>query len=136
MIDIIPKGLDVAGFRESLLAMVGLVLQSGGETFVFIGRTPKGEIPVGLVLVVMRGNPYAEPHVVWFPEASARNRLELALAFLVELKRQFKVLLWVRSRYWKFFDHICKYGAIRTVGKYRGYFPDGEDAFLFQGVKN
>ena len=115
------------------MAFMGRLFGAGGEALVFLGKTRRGEIPVGLVLLVLNG-PYAEPHVVWFPEASPRNRLELALAFLVDLKRNYKVLLWVRERDWKFYDHLCKYGAIRTVGKFRGYFPDGVNAYLFQGV--
>lgn len=93
-----------------------------------------GSLPVGLVVQMTNGH-YAEPHVIWFPEASSRNRLELALAFLVELKRHYKVLLWVREANWKFYDHLCKYGVIRTVGKFRAYYPDGENAYLFQGVQ-
>ena len=131
--EFVPKGLDPARFKEELLTFIGRILAVGGEVSTFIGRTPKGDIPVGMVVMHVTG-PYAEPHVVWFPEASRRNRLELALGFLVDLKRNFKFHLWVRERDWKLFDHLCKYGVIRTVGKRRNFYPDGEAAFLFQEV--
>lgn len=130
---IIDPGFDPDGFKASLLAFAGRIFQAGGELFVFMGHTPLGVLPVGLTIKLVNGI-YCEPHVVWFPEASGRNRLELALGFLVELKRRYKVLLWVREANWNLYDHLCKYGVIRTVGKVKGYFPDGENAFLFQGV--
>lgn len=132
-VDFLPKDLKQEPFRDAVFEFVGRLLKAGGEAYSFLGHTPFGEIPVGLVLLVVNG-PYAEPHVVWFPEASPRNRLELALAFLVAIKRHFKFHLWVRQSDWKLYDHLCKYGVIRTVGKRRKFYPDGEDAFLFQEV--
>ena len=128
-----PPGLDAVGFSEAAIAFIEQFIGRGGEMYSLIGRTEHGRIPVGMVILLLGGD-FAEPHVTWFPEASPRNRLELALAFLVEQKRHHKLLIWVRQRDWKLFNHLCKYGVIRTVGKYRGYFPDGDNAFLFQGV--
>ena len=129
----VPAGLDADGFRAAATEWFANFAAAGGEVYALIGKTVHGAIPVGMA-VLSTGGDFAEPHAVWFPEASRRNKLELALAFLIEQKRRHKLLIWVRASDWKLFDHICKYGAIRTVGKYRGYFPDGEDAFLFQGV--
>ena len=132
--EFLTKDLDIEAFRLAVLEFVGRVFQGGGEAFVFLGKTSFGIIPIGLALLKIMGN-YAEPHIIWFPEASPRNKLEATLASLVKFKQDFKLLLWVRERNWKLYAHLCKYGAIRTVGKYKGFFPDGENAFLFQGVR-
>ena len=125
--------MAAADFRAALLAFIGSILGSGGEVFSVTGKTAMGVIPVGVAVLKVEGD-YATPHVVWFPEASVRNMLELALAFLIEQKKHHKLIIWVPERQWKFHDHLCKYGVIRTVGKYRGYYPSGENAYLFQGV--
>lgn len=138
----IPDNLKQEGFRTAVLEFVGSVIHKGGEVFTFMAKKPFGEIPVGMVVVGINGT-IAEPHAFWFPEATPRNRLELSLAFLIELKKNFKFHLWVRagkdpahpSPDWKHYSHLCKYGVIRTVGKRRNLYPDGEDGFLFQDVR-
>jgi hypothetical protein len=126
------EGMDPFQFREAVMARLNQILGKG-EAWVLIAKTPKGEIPVGLVLAVIAGS-YCEPYAFWFPEASPRNKLETALRFLIDLKQKYRLILWIRPKDWTFFGHLCKYGVVRTVGKYRGYFPDGTDALLFQGV--
>ena len=105
--------------------------------FVPYGKTSKGEIPIGLASVRYEQcgkSRHSYPHVVWFPEASRRNRLECALKFLIELKNKSLVLISARAGEVEFFDHLCKYGVLRGVGKIWSYFGPGEDAVVFQGV--
>lgn len=128
-----PAGMDTATFQQAMLAVFGDLLARGGDGWLFLARTAKGEIPVGLV-IAFPNRGHIEPHVFWFPEAGARNKLECALKWLVEMKQRWKIDLWIRARDWQFYDHLCKYGVLRTVGKYRGCFEDGEDAFIFQSV--
>lgn len=129
----VPAGLEVADFKKALLAFVGWVLERGGEVYVPLVRKGDAMIPGGLVAAHINP-PYFEPHCIWFPEANARERLELTLRFLIDMKARFKVTIWAPDPDWKLFHHVCKYGVLRAVGKYRGFFPDGRDAMLFQGV--
>ena len=112
-----------------MLASIGNVLNGGGEVWLFYAGKPH---PVGMV-VGPRAGLGMEPHVFWFPEATARNKLECALKWLVDMKSKCALFLWIREPDWNFYNHLCKYGAIRPVGKYRN-FPGGGDAMLFQGT--
>jgi hypothetical protein len=115
-------------FRKLMFAVIGNVLQGGGDAWMFYSKSIH---PVGLVIGFASGKGM-EPHVFWFPEATPRNRVECALKWLVEMKSKYALFLWVKEADWNFYRHLCKYGAIREVGKYRD-FPGGGDAMLFQG---
>lgn len=128
-----PGGFDPFAFRKAMMAVFADLLARGGDAWIFIATTPKGEIPVGLV-IAFPNRGHAEPHQFFFPEASPRNKLECSLKWLVEMKKRWKIDIWVRASQSGMFDHLCRYGVIRTVGKYRGCFEDGEDAFIYQSV--
>lgn len=123
-----PPDLDPQTFRDIMAANVGRIFQTG-EAWMFYGKSDK---PLGMVAAFISGVTM-EPHVFWFPWATPRNRLECALKWIVDMKSRFSLFLWVRDPEWKLFEHLCKYGAIRAVGKYRD-FPGGGDAMLYQGV--
>ena len=133
LLERLPPGLAPGPFKERFLAFIGSVLAKGGEIYVLMASDGKAERP-GAIVTAFVNAPYCEPHCYWFPEATPRNRLELALRFLIDMKARYKLLVWVKPADWKFYDHICKYGVLRTVGKLRDFYPDGSDAFLFQGV--
>lgn len=128
-----PDGLDPFEFRTAIMLALDYILRAGGDAWVVVGVTPRGNIPVGLVTAVSHRG-HIEPSVLWFPEASPRNRVECAVKWLHEIKKTHKIDLWVRPRDWQLFDHLCKYGLLRTIGKYRGHFDDGDDAFILQSV--
>ena len=114
--------------------MVGKLIDMGGDAFILFGKSPQyGRIGMGVVTVARDANKLY-PHVVWFPEASMRHRLEFAAKFLVEIKKMGLVLIYSIDKEARFFYHLGKYGILRPVGKIRGYFPDGEDSMLFQSV--
>ena len=110
-------------------------LIAGGEAIAMFGNTPKhGEIPVGLAVVRYHDeDKVAWPHAVWFPEASARNKMEITVAFLVQLKKSAEVLITSEEKNKLYFKHLCKYGVIRRVGKLHEWFG-GEGRMLFQSV--
>jgi hypothetical protein len=128
-----PAGLQPPEFRKLTLAHVGRVLEGGGEVFTFIGKTVKGEIPIGMVVANMNGK-CCEPHVFWFAEATPRNKLECSLKWIVDMKEKVALFLWVREPDAHFFEHLGKYGCVRCVGKYRNFPLWSGDAYLFQGV--
>lgn len=128
--------MEPDSFKQTLMNLAINVIRANGEVTVLIGRTPHGEIPIGIVVTVLMagGNhsPCAAPHVQWFPEASARNKLECAARFLVDLKENVNVGFTAAEPDWPFYAHLCKYGILRPVGKYRKWFTDGGDAMFYQ----
>lgn len=127
-------------FREHIANLVAAVLDRGGDVYALVGNTPHGTIPVGVAAVDVMTGPnvrkQAMPHAWWFPEASPRNRVECSLRFLVDLKKEQNLLVIAEGANWRFFNHLCKYGVIRPIGKYWSYLEGGGDAMLYQGVNS
>lgn len=131
-------GLSAEEFTAAIELATAQQLAAGGDVFIFIAKTASGEIPVGLVSydrIVRRGMvPIYAPHAIWFPEATGRNKTEGVAEFLIWLKRSGLLLIYSEAKNVKFFLHLCKYGILRPVGKIRGWFADGSDCHLFQGI--
>lgn len=122
-------------FKGELAKMLANLMEKGGEGYIGIARKGEKDIPVCLCLIEYQQN-RAYPNVWWFPEANARNRIELGVKFIIELKAEFLVLIPVeqaKKREVAYFSHLCKYGLLRKVGTIREYFPGGK-AVLFQSV--
>jgi hypothetical protein len=128
------EGLDPAGFSAWLNQELVQILQGGGQVITFLSDTPEhGRIPVGMATLEFQGK-IAYPHALWFPDASARNRLEIAVSFFVELKKDHIGLVAVGAPQEKFFTYLGKYGVLRKVGKLRDWYGDKVHATLFQTV--
>jgi len=126
----IPEDMDASAFSAWI---VNWIWASQFEAVTFLAKTPDhGVIPVGIVVIQYLGQ-IALPHAVWFNEASARNRVETSLAFLVELKKRFDVLITARGKNRRFFLHLCDYGVLRKVGLLKEW-VEGESTTLFQTV--
>ena len=122
-------------FKGELSRMLADLMEKGGAGYIGLAKKDGRDIPICLCLIEFQQN-RAYPSVWWFPEASARNRIELGVKFLIELKAEFLVLFPVeraKEREVAYFLHLCKYGLIRKVGTIREYFPGGK-AWLFQSV--
>ena len=111
--------------------IVGLI-QNQGDAEVLFAKTTHGMIPVGMATVIYRDR-HVEPHVIWFKEASARNKLECTAKFLISLKGGSSIIIVAQPENVTFFGHLCKYGILRRIGTFRDYW-DGENAVLFQSV--
>ena len=125
--------LDPLRFKAWLVKATSEIIGFGGDLFIVgVG------MPLGLVVVSLGGPPKAKrqlyPHVVWFAPTTPRNRLECSLKFIVEMKQEGNLIVVADQTNWRFFEHLCKYGCLRAMGKFRGYFESGEDAMLYQGV--
>lgn len=133
--------MDVAEFTAKLAGLSMEMMRAGHE--VAIGQARKGEetIPVELISIEY-SDTVAAPHVVWFPEASPRNRLELGLKLFMSLKKQHLVLINIVSRKGeksadvRFHEHLCKYGVLRRVGTIRDRYGANVNSVLFQSVGN
>lgn len=131
----VQPGLDPRTFRESFLAAVAGAIQTGCDLEVLIAGRDK--IPVGLAglqFAMVGGRRRAYPHFTWFREATPRIRLESALRFLLDLKATAYVVIETAKPNWRFFDHLCCYGALRRAGTLKDAYGEGEPAAIYQGV--
>ena len=134
----IVAGLDRDGFIDAFSEAIGDLLRTGGEGYVMVAQTPLGRIPVGFLVIEFRGSPdmkrQAWPEPLWFPEASPRNKLELMLRVMLDLKKEHLVLVLAKPASWTFLRHLCDFGVMRAVGKIRAYWADGADAMQYQST--
>lgn len=121
--------LTAEEFSNRMADNIKVVKNHGGMVWIVVK-----EIPIGVVSVAPMFK-YSEPHVTWFPEATSRDKIQASVMFLTELKEQVSFLITAREADRTFFDHLCKYGLMRTVGKLRDHFEKGEHAMLFQSVR-
>ena len=131
-----PPGLSPTEFQTEAVIMLRELIQSGNEGATLLDRSGT---PVGFVTVWMKHNPAEAPqfcpHVNWFAWVTPRNKLECALNFLIEMKKEALGILVIEPENWRFFEHLCKYGLLRRVGTFRGYWADGRDAAIFETVR-
>jgi hypothetical protein len=115
-------------FSKTFASSINHVFSKGGKVFTVVNK-----IPIGTVYIVPM-SVYVEVHVIWLTEATSRLVLQASVEFLTELKRHNPFLIICRESHRTFFDHLCKYGLMRTVGKLRDHYNKGEHAMLFQSV--
>lgn len=131
-----PKDMDVAEFTAKLADITMGMMREGHEMAVGLAQ-----IPVVLISIEYNDN-VAVPHAAWFPEATPRNKLELALKLFIDLKKGHLVLTNIispkseKSTDVKFHEHLCNYGVLRRVGTIRDYYGANMNGVLFQSVGN
>lgn len=93
--------------------------------------------PMGIAVVERPGS-RLQPHAVWFPWATARNKIECAAQYLGELRRQrgpngrfYKALIFAPEATWTFFEHLMRRGVLKRCGKVENWFDDGTPSMLF-----
>lgn len=114
------------GLAERVLSILGHIYSSGGEVFLLWAPTEHGRSPVGVVSVEYVQDA-AWPHVIWFPWASPRNRLECALRFLVDMKKDLSVI--VRTEEDRLYKRLSQYGVLRLIGESKSL-----QTTLYEGV--
>lgn len=129
-----PAGLDEAAFTEQVYQEA----QHWQEIYGLFARNVElkpGEVGDGMVGIVFASikNELMEPHAIWFQWATRRNIMETAVRFFVETRKEFKVIVFSKPETRTFFTHLCKYGLLRRVGTFKNFFPDDDDAAIFQG---
>lgn len=132
-----PNGMDPKEFEQAILDTIGnwakgwmLMAPLYGE----ITSDQGGIQPVGIVAAGITEH-RMEPHVIWFPWASPRNRLEAAVAFLNEMRKTWQVVIFARPENAGpkgLFTVLCKYAVLRPVGTFYRWFGDGEKAMIYQ----
>ena len=128
-------GLDRAEFTELIINTVGGILRGEGDVFVLHGeRKDTGKVVPVAAVTVVPAQAQMWPHVYWFPWATARNKIECSLRFLLDAKERFNLIVVSLPQDVDFFMHLCRYGVIRRIGTGRGWLGD-TDVVLFETVR-
>jgi hypothetical protein len=101
--------------------------------------TPPGKdnMPVGVVFGI---KPFYDQPVMWigdflwFPWASTRNKLEAAVHFFNQMRKECTIIGFCEPVAIPFFEHICRYGVMRRAGTVFDLFEEGARA-IFQTRK-
>lgn len=101
------------------------------EVFTVLASTSRGKIPVCVVVAAIKKH-IMEPHVIWFPWASPRNKIEADVAFFQKFRDQYMMMIHSPKEAWEFHDHICRYGVIRRIGYVAHWFDWDKPAMVFQ----
>lgn len=119
-------------FKAAVGNLVAVMQERGGSTVMLIAKTRRGPIPVGIALTpVFQAHAY--PHAIWFPWASARNKIECGVQFFIALKAIMKAMVTSRMDDAPYFDHLAHYGLLRRVGTLRKDYQ-GHDFALYETV--
>ena len=124
------EDMEPSEFRAAFEELVQAVVDA---TWIVSAPTPKGPIPVGIVL----GNwhPVGVLMVVigieWFPWASTRNVIEGTVAFFNEARKEMNMIGYVRPDHKKLYEVVLKHGIMRRIGTSHNVFPD-EPATVFE----
>lgn len=100
-----------------------------------------GLIPIGLVLgFYSHHNPEFSPFMIvgdmiWFPWATTRNRVETAVKFFHEIRREIQMVEYARKEHQKFFDMICAHAVLRRAGTSYVVYP-GEATAIYETRKS
>lgn len=108
---------------EFKAAFMEVVTRRYHGAWTLFAETPKGFIPVGMILAFYSHTEHAMSpfmivgDIVWFPWASARNRIESAVNFFSKIHKDIPMTDYAygeKNR--RFFDTLAKHGIIRRAG--------------------
>lgn len=111
------EGLTAREFKDAVEQFV-LTNYHGGWTL--LANTKKGFIPVGMVFAKDDGV-FSEPigkvsGVFWMPWATNRNKIESAVNFFNEIRKEYVFIGRAEMKDKKFYEYIAKHGIVRRVG--------------------
>lgn len=116
--------MTAAEFRDEATAF----LQRQQHSWLIVAPSTRGPIPVALVFGSSEGHRLF-PHAIWFPWATARNRLEGTVAYLHEATEQgMLVIIPSGKTFLPFFTKLMRYGILKRVGVIPGWFADNATA--------
>lgn len=145
-----------AGYRKGALASMGAafadgrmqaaefkaafeteVLNTYDAAWTLFAETALGYRPVGFVLGhwPMKNVDHAPfmivGDMVWFPWASARNRIAAAVNFFNVMRDEVPMMDYARLKDREFFLVICRHGIMRQVGTSQNVYP-GQPAAVYE----
>lgn len=113
-------------FRARILE----VLAAAPYDWVLEAKGSEGVRPVGLVLGFIVGRA-VEPGIEWFPWATTRNQVEGTAAFIKEIGKTHKIMVFASEDTSKFWTKFTQHRMIRRGCKVVDYFSRGEHAMLY-----
>jgi len=99
-------------------------IEETDRTYIFVAPTNNGTIPVGMVSGTFNGPIFFVGNALWFKWASDRNKLESAVHFLNELRKEYVVVIHNHMDDKQFYEVVAKHGVIRRVGRLYDVFED------------
>lgn len=118
-------------------AFVDEVLKNYSAGWTLSAETAQGFMPVGIVLgFYSHPNPALSPFMnigdmLWFPWASARNRIEAAVGFFNAIRKEIPMMEYANEEAKPFFEMIAQHGIMRRVGTSFNVYP-GQSTALFE----
>lgn len=94
-----------------------------------LADTKRGFMPVGAVLgFYSHPNPRLAPFMIvgdmlWFPWASARNRIESAVHFFHRIRHEIPMVEYANEEAKRFFEMIAAHGVVRRIGTSFNVYP-------------
>lgn len=87
--------------------------------------------PVGAAHQTGNGQTW-ETHVWWLDWATPRDKLVAALTFILKKRDEQTIMITSNSENDRFFEQLARYGVLRRVGTISRFWPDGENAYIWQ----
>ena len=109
--DIFKEGLSAKTFSE---VAVEYVLSAYTHSWIL------GEKPVGVVFGVNLGPFIYLGTMKWFPWTTNRQKIENAVGFLNEIRKELFCVWDCNEEDKRFYEHIARHGIIRRVGTLHG----------------
>jgi len=129
----VRRGLDKDAFMVRMVDLIASV----ADAKILMGPRNGVPCPVGLATIGGTGE-RLQPHAVWFPWATARNKIECTSDYLNNLRRErsatgryLKGIIFAREETWTFFNHIMRRGILKRCGKIERWFDDNTPAMLY-----
>ena len=142
------EGIEAAEFPLVILSEFAATEKAGAR--IGILEAPSGGEMKAVGLVVMqysavtdpetrKTRPVGNPDPIWFPWASARNKLECAMRLIMDARPAMPLFRVVKKREANdkangdpLLAHLRLYGLTRPIGVFWKYYPDGKDGVFWQ----
>lgn len=125
-------GLSAEQFRE----IMDVVMETGAAFMVLRTATPhRGTVPAGIVRLDVRRH-IMEPHVLWFPWSSIRNRFEATARFLDMAGKEFLVMIYAAPDENLWWRRLSRLGLLSYRGLIPHYLAVGKPAELWISARN
>lgn len=113
------------------------IKQTYHATWTLFAETSRGFVPVGIILGFWsHPNPRFAPFMivgdmVWFPWATARNRIESAVNFFNGVRHEIQMVEYANESAKRFFEMLAGHGVVRRVGTMFNVYP-GQATAVFE----
>ena len=121
---LVPDGADTEDFRR-------IMGRYEGHVYTLLAPTKdEASAPVGLVVLIRKGQHVVEPHFTFLPWATCRNKVETTVNFFLRTRSKWTALVWGREDVDKFWLTVARYGVLVRGNFIERYFDDGQTAHL------